>query len=112
MCKMGLDKDKIDSDRQVHFTILYTLWRKHLDLPRQVMSTTASWLASHVELACRHKAVAFRWNPGEILVISGADAIQWIGLRENLLEILEFSVKHAIFLHVFPSTNPLSTWQL
>ena len=33
--------------------------------------------------------------------------IQWIGLRENLQETIDFPIKSGAFLKLFPYTNPL-----
>jgi hypothetical protein len=34
--------------------------------------------------------------------------IQWIGLRENLQETIDFPIKYRAFLQIFPSSNPLN----
>ena len=34
-------------------------------------------------------------------------SVQWIGLRENLQETIDFPIKYGVFLQNVPSTNPL-----
>ena len=34
---------------------------------------------------------------------------QWVDLRENLQETMDFPMKYGIFLHFFPETNQLNT---